>query len=604
MVRCKWLLVAVALLLAAGESGAVSTPADLVPAPVSYSVGKGVFRGGKVTETLGSHAFAKAVRDLPAFAREEAYRLTVTRGGVRIEAMTPAGAFRARKTLEMLRMQDPEIACCTILDYPRFPHRGLMIDESRTFKGKDFLKRQIDAMALLKLNVLHLHLTDAAGWRLEIRAYPALTEKVAWRRGDTYAEWEALGYPFSSAEDPGAYGGFYTQEDLKEIVAYAAERHITVLPEIEMPGHSMEVNRALPEIACVDAEGRRRSFSWDLCPGNEETFRFLTAVLDEVMEVFPSELIHIGGDEAVMKDWPECVRCRARMQEEGFTDYPQLQEYLMRRIAAYLCSHGRRAVGWDEIVSSGLPDGAVVMFWRGTEGGKEAVAAGHDVIMSPNNYMYLNYYQDLIRKEPKATGELISLRRCYGFEPVPAGVAPEHVLGLQGNLWCELIQTPEQAEYMLYPRAFAIAETGWSPVKDWNGFRKRSVVLTQVFRRLGFRTFDLETESERAGSKCFERATLSGYNIVEQEDGPVLTYGWDSGVRIIVADAQGFRDMNGNGTLDPFEDWRLTPERRAEDLAGRIGQETIYGLPAVHAPGEAEKLFRDGLADNPYHVAL
>ena len=597
----KRLFLVSVLLLAAGAAGAVSTPAGLIPAPVSYTVEKGVFRGGPVRETIGGKAFSRAVRELPPFAREEAYRLTVTRRGVRIEALTPTGAFRARQTLEMLRSQEGTIACCTVFDYPRFPYRGLMIDESRTFKGKDFLLKQIDAMALLKLNVLHLHLTDAAGWRIEIRSCPSLTEKVAWRLGDTYAEWEAAGYPFSTAGNPGAYGGFYTQEDLKEIVAYAAERCITVIPEIEMPGHSMEVNRALPELACVDGEGRRRTFAWDLCPGNEGTFRFLQAVLDEVMEIFPSELIHIGGDEAVMKDWPECVHCRARMQEEGFTACPQLQGYLMRRIAAYLASHGRRAVGWDEIVTGGLPEGAVVMSWRGVEGGREAADAGHDVVMSPTAYCYLNYYQDLIRKEPKATGELISLRRCYSFNPVPEGVDPARVLGLQGNLWCELVQTPEQAEYMLYPRAFAIAETGWSPSKDWPGFRERACRLADLFHRRGYRTFDLQSESPRARSKCFERATRSGYNIVEQVDGPVLTYGWNSGVRIIIADEQAFRDMNGNGALDPFEDWRLTPQQRAEDLLRRSGQETLFELPLEGSP---EALFREGTADNPYREAL
>ena len=442
-------------------------------------------------------AFRNKVASLPDFARREAYELSVSGCGVSIRALTPEGVFRARQTLKKLELQDTARLCCTIFDYPRYEHRGLMIDESRSFKGKEFIKKQLDAMALLGLNSLHLHLTDAAGWRIEIKSHPELTAKVAWRIGYTYAEWEAGGYKFSTKGAPEAYGGYYTHEDLKEIVAYAAERYVQVIPEIEMPGHSMEVNRTYPELACVDGSGCHRNFSWDLCPGNEGTFKLLEDVLTEVISIFPCRYVHIGGDEAVMRDWPVCVNCRRRMQEEGFTEVKQLQGYMVGRITRWLKEHGRTAIGWDEILETGIPDDAVVMSWRGTAGGEKAAAAGHKVIMSPNTHCYFDYYQDLIRKEPLAVGELTSLHWVYTYDP---GDDP-HILGLQANLWCEKVPDASHAEYMLYPRLFAIAEIGWSPKahhKDAAEFRARARGLAAVFRTLGYNTFNMDGESDFA----------------------------------------------------------------------------------------------------------
>ena len=480
----------------------------LIPQPVSYAPGEDyhVLRpdGKDVRVRLGGRSFRKAVADLPAFAQEEAYRITVDNRKVRIEALTETGVFRARTTLAQLTLRDSILQACTIFDYPRYRHRGIMIDESRSFKGKAFLLKQIDAMALLKLNVLHLHLDDSAGWRIQIDAYPDLTAKTAFRIGQSYFTWEAKGYPFSTESDPEAYGGYYTKEDLREIVAYAAEHHITVIPEVEMPGHSMEVNRAYPELACRTEDGKPRPFSWDLCPGKEETFRMLEAVLGEVIDVFPSPFIHIGGDEAVMKDWPVCVDCRRRMQEEGMADVHELQGYLVRRIDAFVRSRGRRIIGWDEIVDTGLPADAVVQSWRGAAGGQKAVAAGHDVVMSPNTYLYLDYYQDLIRKEPPACGHLQSLHHVYDYDPevgMPAD-GLHHLLGVQGNLWCEYIPTVEHAEYMLYPRAFAIAEIGWSPQekREYYEFRERAFFLAEYLRSIGYHPFDMTGESALAES--------------------------------------------------------------------------------------------------------
>jgi len=473
----------------------------LIPKPVSFTPEEGVCRTEKVVVQMDRRPFQKAVARLEPWQRQEAYRLTIGRKRIRIEALTEEGVFRARTSLEQLQALG-EVPCGVIFDYPRLRHRGLMIDESRSFKGLAFLKKQVDAMALLKLNVLHLHLDDSAGWRIESEAYPDLTAKTAWRKGRTYHEWETGKYRFTTEDDPDGYGGCYSREELKELVAYAAERYVTVIPEIEMPGHSMEVGYAYPEVLCQLPDGRRHTGAWDLCPGSESTFKLLEAVLEEVMDIFPSPFIHIGGDEATMKTWSQCVNCRRRMEEEGYTEVKQLQGYLIRRIGAFVQDHGRRIIGWDEILETGVPREAVVQSWRGVSGGQKASAEGHEVIMSPNTHCYFNYYQDLIRKEPKAVGELVSLRFAYGYEPLAEGMDPALLRGVQANLWTELIPTPEHAEYMLYPRLFALAETAWTPAsaKEYKGFRKRARALLDVFRSLGYRTFDMDTESDLARS--------------------------------------------------------------------------------------------------------
>lgn len=473
----------------------------LIPSPVSFTPTEGVCQAEKTVVIQGRRAFRKAVAGLEPWQQEEAYRLTLGHSKVKVEALTSEGVFRARKSLEQLQALG-EVPCGVLFDYPRFRHRGLMIDESRSFKGLAFMKKQIEAMALLKLNVLHLHLDDSAGWRIESDAYPDLTARTAWRKGSTYQEWEAGKYQFTTADDPGGYGGYYTKDELKELVAYASERFITVIPEIEMPGHSMEVGYAYPEVLCQLPDGRRTTGAWDLCPGSESTFTLLESVLEEVMEIFPSPFIHIGGDEATMKTWSQCVNCRRRMEEEGFSDVKQLQGYLVRRIEAFVRKKGRRIIGWDEILETGVPKEAVVQSWRGVSGGRKASAEGHEVVMSPNTHCYFNYYQDLIRKEPKAVGELVSLRFTYGFEPLAEGMDSSLLLGVQANLWTELIPTPEHAEYMLYPRLFALAETSWTPAsaKEYKGFRKRARALLEVFRSLGYNTFDMDSESDLARS--------------------------------------------------------------------------------------------------------
>lgn len=475
---------------------------QLIPVPVDFTPSDGVCTHEKITVKQCNGSFKRAMTALEPFQRQEAYRLTINPGRIIIEALSPEGEFRARTTIEQLRLTCGALPCCTITDWPRFRHRGLMLDESRSFKGVEFIKKQIDAMALLKLNVLHLHLDDSAGWRIQIDSYPDLTAKTAWRIGWDYFAWEKVGYKFSTEGAPEASGGFYSKADLKEIVAYAAERFITVIPEIEMPGHSMEVGYAYPEVLCTTPQGKVCRGAWDLCPGSEATFTLMESVLNEVMDIFPSPFIHIGGDEATMKTWHDCPKCRARMEQEGYTDVKQLQGYLIRRIESVVRKRGRRIIGWDEILETGVSRDAVIQSWRGTAGGVNASKAGHEVVMSPNTHCYYNYYQDLIRKEPAACGELVSLRFTYGYEPVAPDMDPLKVRGVQANLWCEYIPAPKHAEYMLYPRLFALAETAWSPPvrKEYKGFRKRARKLLETFKALGYKTFDMDTESDLARS--------------------------------------------------------------------------------------------------------
>ena len=455
----------------------------ILPAPVSFERADGASTAKDVEVVVGKRSFSRWSASLPDFARKEAYRLTITPKRVRIEANTPEGVFRANTTLAQLERPLP---CGVIIDYPRFAWRGIMLDISRHFRNKDFILKQIDALSEVKLNVLHLHLTDAAGWRLEVKSHPELTAKAAWRVGDTWRQWDTTGQKYE-----GSYGGFLSQEDVREIVAYAAKRHMTVVPEIEMPGHSRETVYAVPGVGCKDT-------SDDLCPGKEATFKLLEDVLAEVMDLFSSEYIHIGGDEAGKRDWHDCPDCRRRMQEEGLGSVEELQSYLVRRVETFLNAHGRRLIGWDEILEGGLSPNATVMSWRGTEGGLEAIRQGHDAVMTPGNRCYLDKVQDAPVREPEGWGGYLPIDSIYVYDPA-AGI-PEasrvHLLGVQGNLWHELIPEPSHTEYMLYPRAFAIAEIGWSPVevKDAVDFRERAIAHAAALRERGYHTFKLEEE--------------------------------------------------------------------------------------------------------------
>jgi hexosaminidase len=300
-------------------------------------------------------------------------------------------------------------------------------------------------MALYKMNRMHIHLTDAAGWRMEIEAYPKLTSFAAWRPQQKWKDWWYGDRLYVEEGSEGAYGGYYTKNQMRELVEYARQRHIEVIPEIEMPGHSEEVLAAYPELSCKGTAYSQGEF----CVGNEETFRFLETVLEEVMEVFPSEMIHIGGDEANKAHWKECPKCQQRMQAEGLADVDELQSYLIKRIARFVESKGRRIVGWDEILDGGLAQGATVMSWRGEEGGIEAMRMGHDVIMTPGRYCYLDHTQDAPFKEPESIGGYLPLDSVYVYNPASRTMdLPGRLLGIQGNLWSEYVVTDSHAEYM------------------------------------------------------------------------------------------------------------------------------------------------------------
>lgn len=427
----------------------------------------------------------------------EAYRIEIDKKGVRLSANTETGIFYGLQTLlQLLNNGDNKtLPALTINDSPRFPYRGLHLDVSRHFFDKEFVKKQLNAMAYFKMNRLHWHLTDGAGWRIEIKKYPRLTSFAAWRPFDKLNDWWVGGRTFCEQDDPRAVGGYYTQDDIREVVAYAAERHITIIPEIEMPGHSEEVLATYPELSCSG----KPYVNADFCIGTEKTFEFLENVLLEVIDLFPSEYIHIGGDEASKSSWKTCPRCQKRMADEHLNSVDELQSYMIHRIEKFLNDHGRKIIGWDEIIEGGLSPTATVMSWRGEEGGIKAVKAGNQAIMTPGKYCYLDAFQDAPNTQPMAIGGYLTLEKVYSFEPVPDSLSTkeaELILGVQGNVWTEHIPTPEHYEYMIYPRILALAEIGWSPseVKKWDNFHTRALQAVNILREQGYNPFPLEKE--------------------------------------------------------------------------------------------------------------
>lgn len=450
----------------------------------------------KDTQNILSLLITEKNHQLPS---PESYTLSVTPQQILIRATSGAGLFYGLQTL--LQLAQPSgagsysIASVEIEDTPRFAYRGLMLDVSRHFSTKEFIKKQIDALAYYKINRLHLHLTDAAGWRLEIKKYPLLTEFAAWRTDPTWKQWWNGGRKYVRFDAPGAYGGYYTQDDIREILEYARQHYITVIPEIEMPSHSEEVLAAYPQLSC-SGEPYKNS---DFCVGNEETFMFLENVLTEVMELFPSEYIHIGGDEAGKSAWKTCPKCQKRMKDEHLANVDELQSYLIHRIEKFLNNHGRHLLGWDEILQGGIAPNATVMSWRGEEGGIAAVTSGHRAIMTPGAYCYLDSYQDAPYSQPEAIGGYLPLKKVYSYNPVPASLTAEQaklVYGVQGNLWVEYIPTPEHVEYMIYPRILALAETAWSAPerKSWPDFHTRALSAVADLQAKGYHPFDLKKE--------------------------------------------------------------------------------------------------------------
>jgi len=455
----------------------------------------GAAAGGFIPVSTGSQpagpkAIVLAQREDNALGTE-GYRLNVQTDRVLLEAPTPAGLFYGVQTI--LQLLPPGVfsgkmiagpltlPCLVIQDSPRFRWRGFMLDVSRHFLPKEYVLELIDLLAMHKMNTFHWHLTDDQGWRIEIKQYPRLTEVGAWRvdRGET--PW-TLREQQKDGETP-TYGGFYTQADIREVIAYAQSRFVTIIPEIEMPGHCLAALASYPQYSCSGGPFSVPPGSvWPIkdvyCPGNDDTFAFLEGVLGEVADLFPGAYIHIGGDEVDKSTWKACPKCQARMTAEGLKTEEELQSYFVKRIEKFLNSKGKTLLGWDEILEGGLAPNAVVMSWRGTEGGIAAARAGHDVVMSPTSHCYFDYYQGDPLAEPLAIGGFVPLRKVYSFEPVPLELTTEdaaRILGAQANLWTEYVLTPKHAEYMTFPRIAALAEVGWTAKqkRDWTDFTAR-----------------------------------------------------------------------------------------------------------------------------------
>lgn len=414
---------------------------------------------------------------------EEGYILSVKKDEITISGNKPAGVLYGIQTMYQLLSTNPEgvLPLIYIKDYPRFAYRGLHLDVSRHFHPIEFIYKLIDQMAMHKLNVFHWHLIDDQGWRLEIKKYLKLTSVGAWRVDMSDLHWDSR--PVVNDPANATYGGYYTQEEVRALVAYAAARNITVMPEIEMPAHVMSALAAYPELSCTGENfGVPPGGVWPIthiyCAGNEATFTFLENVLLEVMEIFPSEYIHIGGDEADKTNWKSCPKCQARIEEEGLEDEEELQSYFITRIEKFLNAHGRKLMGWDEILEGGLAPNATVMSWRGEAGGIEAAKMGHTVVMTPGTHCYFDHYQGDPDIEPLAFGGNTTLAKVYSYEPIPAELTREEgklVLGAQANVWTEYMSTSEHVEYMIFPRIAALAEVVWSPKehRDWGDFSRR-----------------------------------------------------------------------------------------------------------------------------------
>jgi len=474
---------------------------------------------------------------------EEGYELEVDENKILIKANESNGLFYGVQSL--LQLLPPEIfsaektekikwlvPCCKIYDKPRFDWRGMHLDVSRHFFPKEFIKRYIDLIAMHKMNIFHWHLTDDNGWRIEIKKYPKLTEVSAWRVDHEDMPWRETTPP--KPGEKATYGGFYTQEEIKEIVAYAAERQIEVIPEIEMPGHTSEVFAAYPELSC---EGKKLYVQpggyWPnediFCAGNEDVFTFIENVLEEVIELFPTEYIHIGGDEATKTKWKKCQKCQKRIKDEGLKDEDELQSYFIKRIEKYINSKGKRLIGWDEILEGGLAPEATVMSWRGMKGGINAALQGHDVVMSPTTYCYFDYYQANPDFEPVAIGGFLSLKKVYSFDPVPEElneVQAKHILGGQGNVWTEFIPTPEHAEYMAVPRMTALSEVLWSEAesKDWTCFQKR---LKDQFNRFYFMDVNYSFGSWKVDIIPFKEDNIFKVELTSEQLGVPIHYTLD-----------------------------------------------------------------------------
>lgn len=508
---------------------------DLIPAPVSFGADADQFfpldagtglDGGPGTEGVqrwlrdtvgaatglplssGPGAAGIALALAPEELEPEAYRLRVSATGVVLTGGGPAGLFWGAQTLRQLlgaeafrraplKREGWRLPCLTVEDAPRFGWRGVLLDVSRHFLPKADVLRYLDLLAAHKLNVLHLHLTDDQGWRVEIKRYPKLTEVGGWR------ERSMVGYRSAGNRDNRPHGGFYTQDDLREIVAYAAERQITVVPEIDIPGHAQAAIAAYPELGNHDVVDTAALSTWtdwgvnaNVLNVEDGTLRFYENVLDEVLEIFPSRFVHLGGDECPKEQWKASPSAQARIKEQELADEDELQSWFLRHFDSWLAARGRRLIGWDEILEGGLAPGAAVSSWRGYAGGVAAAKAGHDVVMCPEQYVYLDHRQAPGDDEPAPVGWVRTLEDVYRFEPLPPALrqdpeAAAHVIGTQANLWTEFMDDVREVDYHAFPRLAAFAEVAWSRLpqepaeRDWAGFDARMAVHRARLDALG-----------------------------------------------------------------------------------------------------------------------
>jgi hexosaminidase len=581
--------------------------------------------GGPVLKILGVGKDYKSLPGIilvvkPVDKPSEGYELKITQRNIIITGESAAGVFYGIQSL--LQLLPPEVfankaqstevrwevPCLDIKDRPRYPYRGMHLDVSRHFFPKEFIKRYIDLIAMYKMNTFQWHLTDDNGWRIEIKKYPKLMSISAWRVDREELPWKKR--PPQKPGEKATYGGYYTQDEVREIIAYAKERYVTIIPEIEMPAHCLGVLAAYPQLSCTGgpftvAPGDYSPNLDIFCAGNDSTFRFIEDVLSEVIELFPSSYIHIGGDEAKKTRWQECPKCQARMKSEGLKNEKELQSWFIKKVEKFLQTKNKKLIGWDEILEGGLAPEATVMSWRGIDGGISAARQGHDVIMTPTSYCYFDFYQADTNFEPKAIGGFTTLKKVYSFEPIPAELTPaqsKHILGAQGNLWTEYIPTTKQAEYMAVPRMIALAEVVWSQKKDrnWKDFRYR---MKDQFKRLDHMQVNYSKGSFKVDvSTSYDRkkAILEAHLSSEQLDIPIsYTLNGNDPVPTSPVYTEPI-DIKGNGYLKAglFIDGKLKEKFTERNIMVHkaVGKKVTYLKPySYRYTGGGDGALNDGL---------
>ena len=523
---------------------------------------------------------------------EEGYVLVIGEGQtIDLRASSASGLFYGFQSFRQLcdpgleigsKPQNTNIPICTIEDSPVFGYRGMHLDVSRHFFNVEFVKTYIDMIALHKMNVFHWHLTDDNGWRIEIDKYPLLTEKSAWRVDRRHEPWKEQSPPLDN--EVATYGGYYTKNQIREVVEYASKRNIVVIPEIEMPGHTSEVFAAYPELSCKgDYIPVNPGSYWPntdiFCAGNDKVFTFLENVLEEVIDLFPGRYIHIGGDEADKMNWEKCPKCQARIESENLKDEHELQSWFIKRIEKFILSKERKLVGWDEILEGGLAKSATVMSWRGMDGGIESAKAGHDVIMCPTSHCYFDYYQANPETSPEAFGGYTTLKKVYSFDPVPPELSNEEakfILGGQGNLWTEYVQTPERAQYRVLPRMSALSEVLWSgpgsnSYEDFYSRLKRLLlrfdIMEWVYAPGSFFVNILSEQTEDSGSYAIK--------LISEKPGEEIRYTTDGSLP--ASNSALYKDpilLNQKTTIKAalFID---------QSIAGKVSEKTIFFSKAI-----------------------